>query len=99
MGQVTATVNGHSYTLSCGDGEEPRLRELLAIVQDRAERLTMAHGPIPDARMLLMVALLVADDLVDARARIAALEAGDAMPGATGAEHPRAVQPRRDKAG
>lgn len=75
MGEVTAIVNGRSYTLSCGDGEEPRLKELIGIVLKRTDALSAQHGHIADAQLLLMAALLIADDLLEARSRITTLEA------------------------
>lgn len=74
MGEVTATVNGHSYTLSCGDGEEGRLRELIEVVRKHTDALATEHGQIADARVLLMAAVLIADELLDARTALAALE-------------------------
>ena len=66
MGQVAITVNGRSYRFECGDGEEARLKELAAYVKSRMDGLTREHGKIGDERLLLMTALLIADDLWDA---------------------------------
>ena len=66
MGQVAITVNGRSYRFECGDGEESRLKELVAYVKSRMDGLTREHGNIGEERLLLMTALLIADDLWDA---------------------------------
>ncbi len=66
MGQVAITVNGRSYRFECGDGEEARLKELAAYVKSRMDGLTSEHGNIGEERLLLMTALLIADDLWDA---------------------------------
>jgi cell division protein ZapA len=66
MGQVAITVNGRSYRFECGDGEEARLKELAAYVKSRMDGLTREHGKIGEERLLLMTALLIADDLWDA---------------------------------
>jgi len=66
MGQVAITVNGRSYRFECGDGEEPRLKELVAYVKSRMDGLTREHGNVGEERLLLMTALLIADDLWDA---------------------------------
>jgi cell division protein ZapA len=66
MGQVAITVNGRSYRFECGDGEEARLKELVAYVKSRMDGLTREHGKIGEERLLLMTALLIADDLWDA---------------------------------
>jgi cell division protein ZapA len=66
MGQVAITVNGRSYRFECGDGEEARLKELAAYVKSRMDGLTREHGNVGEERLLLMTALLIADDLWDA---------------------------------
>ncbi len=66
MGQVAITVNGRSYRFDCGDGEEPRLKELAEYVKSRMEALTREHGNVGEERLLLMAALTIADELWDA---------------------------------
>lgn len=68
MGQVAITVNGRSYRFDCGDGEEARLKELAAYVKSRMDGLAREHGHIGEERLLLMTALMIADDLWDATA-------------------------------
>jgi cell division protein ZapA len=68
MGQVAIAVNGRSYRFECGDGEEARLQELAAYVKSRMDGLTREHGTIGEDRLLLMTALLIADELWDATA-------------------------------
>lgn len=66
MGQVLITLNGRSYRFECGDGEEARLKELAAYVMSRLDGIKREHGNIGEERLLLMTALLIADDLWDA---------------------------------
>lgn len=66
MGQVAITVNGRSYRFDCGDGEEPRLKELADYVKSRMDALTREHGNVGEERLLLMAALTIADELWDA---------------------------------
>lgn len=74
MGQVTVTLNGKTYRLRCGDGEEQRLGELSDYVGDRIEQLASQFGQYGDERLLLMAALLITDEMLDLRARLAELE-------------------------
>ena len=67
MGQVAVTLNGRSYRFDCGDGEEARLAELAAFVKGRVEEIGRQFGNAGDERILLMAALLIADELWDAR--------------------------------
>lgn len=75
MGQVTVTINGRSYRLRCGDGEEERLAMLADNLSLRVDRLAMDFGQHGDERLLIMAALLATDELLDAKARLQALEA------------------------
>lgn len=68
MAQVTITVNGRDHRIGCDDGEEDRVRELASIVDERATALAKQIGPSSDSRLLLMTAILMADDLSSARA-------------------------------
>ena len=72
MGQVTITLNGRSYRLRCGDGEEQRLLELAEHVDDRLASLVAEFGQVGDERLLLMTALMIADELFDARGALLA---------------------------
>jgi cell division protein ZapA len=77
MGQVTVTLNGRSYRLRCGEGEEQRLFELAEHVRQRIDDLSYEFGHSGDERLLVMASLMIADELWDAKARIAALTAAD----------------------
>lgn len=75
MGQVTVTLNGRTYRLRCGEGEERRLVELATHVSERVEGLAAEFGQVGDDRLLLMAALLIADELWDTRERLWELDA------------------------
>ena len=76
MPQVTLRINGYSYTIGCKEGEEDHLEAMGAEVTRRIEGVRLAAGPSGEARMLVMAALLMADDIFDLRARLEAAEAG-----------------------
>lgn len=68
MGQVTVTIGGRSYRLSCADGEEAHLTMLGQRLAAKADELTAAIGSMSEPRLLLMAGLQIADDLVAAPA-------------------------------
>ncbi len=63
MGQLTITVNGHHYTIGCGDGEEDRLRILADELSRRMDALVSEVGQVGDARLLVMLNLLLLDEI------------------------------------
>lgn len=67
MGQITIIVSDQKYTLACRDGEEERLSSLAQYVNSKAENLTENLGKIGESHVLLMSALLIADELHEAR--------------------------------
>ncbi len=67
MGQVNVEIGGRIYPLSCRDGDEAHLTELADGIADKAENLTRSLGPMSESRLLLMAALMVADELHDLR--------------------------------
>ena len=75
MPQVVVTINTRSYAVACGDGEEPHLLRLAALVDERVMSLAREVGQVGDARLLLMASLLMADDLEQAEQRAQDAEA------------------------
>ncbi len=80
MAQVTLRINGYAYTIGCKDGEEKHLKSMGAEVNRRVEGVRAAAGPSGEARMLVMAALLMADDIFDMRDKVQAAEAATTAP-------------------
>lgn len=74
MANVAVTVNGRTYDLTCNDGQEPHLRGLAGDIAARVDDLVKTIGQAGEARLLLMVGLLIADELADANAEIGRLQ-------------------------
>ena len=62
MPLVNVMVNSRAYTIACDEGEEEHLKELAAHVDAKAREVLGSVGQVGDARMLLMAALLIADE-------------------------------------
>jgi len=69
MGKVSVNVNGYAYDVACEDGQEPHLKELATYVNKRVGELRGAVGDVGEARLLVMAAILIADEASDAFAR------------------------------
>ncbi len=72
MGQITVTVNGFAYQVGCDDGEEQHVATLAEYVDKRVGELAASVGQVGEARLLLLAALLIADDLSELYDRIEA---------------------------
>ncbi|WP_185961387.1 cell division protein ZapA [Telmatospirillum sp. J64-1] len=63
MAALTISIAGRDYVVACPDGQEDHVRELSREVDERAQKLTQQVGPTADTRLLVMVALLMADEM------------------------------------
>ena len=66
MGQVMVKVNGRDFPLSCADGQESRIRRLAQYVDAKVGDFTKSLGQVGEARLILLAALMIADELSDA---------------------------------
>jgi cell division protein ZapA len=75
MAQVTIEVNGRAYTVGCEDGQENHLVELSRQFDRQVREVSQAVGQLGETRLFLMGALLLADELADAKSRLAHAQA------------------------
>ena len=75
MAQVNVEVNGRPYAVGCEDGQEAHLQELARLFDHQVRQVSQDMGQLGDTRLFLMGALLLADELFDARNRLASLQA------------------------
>jgi len=75
MPLVNIMVNGRAYTVACDDGEEEHLKELGAHVDVKVRELLGSVGQVGDQRLILMAALLLADEHHAMETQVAALTA------------------------
>ena len=74
MSHVNVTINGRQYRMACEEGQEMRLLKLAESLQSRIQNLRGKFGEIGDARLTVMAALTLCDELLDASHRIRTLE-------------------------
>ena len=72
MPLVNVMVNARAYTIACDEGEEDHLKQLAGYVDGKVRELMESVGQVGDSRLLLMAALLLADEVFDANAYIEA---------------------------
>jgi cell division protein ZapA len=77
MAQVSVTVNGRKYEISCDNGQETHLFRLAEEVDRRVAALVTSIGQVGDARLLLLASLLLVDQLADLKQELAAARTGE----------------------
>lgn len=76
MAQVTVTINGRKYQIACDDGQEEHVAGLAQYIDKRAGELVADVGQVGDARLMVMVGLLIANELSEAYDKLDKLGAG-----------------------
>ncbi|MEL6775409.1 MAG: cell division protein ZapA [Pseudomonadota bacterium] len=66
MAEVTIEIAGRAYRIGCGPGEEGHVRDLAASIDAEARQIEKAAGTVPEGRLLVMSALMLADRLAEA---------------------------------
>lgn len=61
MPQVEILIGGRTFEVACQEGEEHFLQNAAAVLNGEATHLSSQIGRMPEARMLLMAGLMLAD--------------------------------------
>ena len=74
MPEVTIHIGGRSFDVSCQEGEESYLHSAAKMLDDEAQVLSDQIGRMPEARMLLMAGLMLADKTAGVEDRLRELK-------------------------
>jgi len=74
MPEVKVTIGGREFDVACQEGEEHFLRSAAALLDGEASVLSAQIGRLPEARMLLMAGLMLADKTAGMEEQMRALE-------------------------
>lgn len=75
MPQINVNIDGKTYRMACGEGEEAHLTQLAETFGSRIGEMRQAFGEIGDMRLQVMAALTLSDELSETRRRLMSLEA------------------------
>lgn len=67
MPDVSILVNGRTYRVACGPGEETRLQTLAADLDGRVSDLARRFGQVGEGYLLVVASLMMADELDELR--------------------------------
>ena len=71
MARIDITLAGRTYPIACDDGQEERVLEIARYLEGRMTEIRGSFSSVGDNHLLVMVALLVVDELFDARDELA----------------------------
>ena len=78
MPEVSVQIANRNYELACGDGEEERVQELAAYVDEKITELRRQLPGTPEVKLLVFAALILADESREARGIAKAAESARA---------------------
>ncbi|MFA5592002.1 MAG: cell division protein ZapA [Micavibrio sp.] len=77
MAEISITINGRNYGISCDDGQEKRVTELARYVDGRLREIARAGAATNESHLLVLTSIILADEVSDLKAQ------GVVSPGAT----------------
>ncbi|NCU12184.1 MAG: cell division protein ZapA [Sphingomonadaceae bacterium] len=89
MSNVSLQIGGRAYTVACAAGEEAHVAGLGRLIDEKVQTMGTGHNEV---RQLLFAALLLADELHEARHRAPA-----AATAPTGPDHSAALEAIADR--
>lgn len=81
MAKLTFNLYDKEYTVTCNEGEQERLGDIIKFVEKRMGDVAGRAGNTTESRLLMLTCLHLADELLDARrkAEIATIENEELM--------------------
>lgn len=75
MAEIKVSIGGRDFDVACQEGEEHYLRTAAKLLDDEAQVLSQQVGRMPEARMLLMAGLMLADKTASVEDHAAEIQA------------------------
>lgn len=73
MAEVNLTINGRNYGIACDNGQEKRVKDLGFYVDQRMREIARAGAASNDAHLLVLTALMLADEVYELRDELSEL--------------------------
>ncbi len=70
MAEVNIAINGRNYGVACDNGQEARVRDLGKYVDERLKDISKAGAAASETHLLVLTALVLADEVYDLRDHI-----------------------------
>lgn len=67
MAEVTININGRSYDIACDNGQEGRVVDLAAYIDQKLQQISRSGAAYNDSHLMVLTALVLADEVFDMR--------------------------------
>lgn len=101
MADVNITINGRIYEIGCDQGQEGRVVDLASYVDQKLQQIARSGAAYNDAHLLVLTALVLSDELFEARSGAGAQDKsakGSRAPATTAAAPAEGGLSREDEA-
>ena len=65
MTELEISIGGRIFSVACDNEEQEKVKEAAALINEEADAIQSTLGRLPESKMLLLSALMIADRLVD----------------------------------
>ena len=65
MTELEISIGGRIFPVACDNEEQDKVKEAAALINEEADSIQSQLGRLPESKMLLLSALMIADRLVD----------------------------------
>ena len=65
MTELEISIGGRSFSVACDYEEQEKVRQAAALINEEADAIQTQLGRLPESKMLLLSALMIADRLAD----------------------------------
>jgi len=65
MTELEISIGGRIFSVACDNEEQEKVKEAAALISEEADSIQTQLGRLPEAKMLLLSALMIADRLVE----------------------------------
>ena len=65
MTELEISIGGRSFSVACDSEEQEKVRQAAALINEEADSIQTHLGRLPESKMLLLSALMIADRLAD----------------------------------
>ena len=65
MTELEISIGGRIFSVACDNEEQDKVKEAASLINEEADAIQSQLGRLPESKMLLLSALIVADRLVD----------------------------------
>ena len=65
MTELEISIGGRIFSVACDNEEQEKVKEAAALINEEADTIQSQLGRLPESKMLLLSALMIADRLVE----------------------------------